>query len=170
MSGPPIVFVAVAAVAAVVLAISLYAWLRGRRSRRRGELVWADAPGAGRTLYSEQYRLYGRPDEIRRLNDGTLIPVELKSRAPPMGGVPRSHRVQVGAYCLLLEESGHRTPAFGVLRYAGGAEVRVPFDDALRSEVLDLRRAIAGTYRGEATPSSARCRRCPWRLGCDQAI
>jgi CRISPR-associated exonuclease Cas4 len=156
--------------AAVVLGVSVYALLRARRSRRRGELVWADVGNAGRTLYSDRYELYGRPDEVRRLGDGTLIPVEIKSRSAPLGGVPRSHRIQVGAYCLLLEESREATPPYGIVRYAGGTELKVPFGNPLRNEVLEVRAAVERTYRGEATPSSARCRRCPWRTVCDQAV
>ena len=157
-------------VAAVVFGTALYFLWLGRRSRHEGALVWADTRSDGETLRSDRYRLAGRPDEVRRLADGTLIPIELKSRAAPIGGIPRSHRVQVGAYCLLLEESSGRTPPYGLLRYAGGAEWRVSFDDELRNEVLALRRAVDRPYQGEATPSAARCRRCPWRSGCDRAV
>jgi CRISPR-associated exonuclease Cas4 len=95
------------------------------------------------------------------------VPIEIKHRATPRGGPTRSHRIQVAAYCLALESMTGRPPPYGLLRYSDGGEFRVPWDAAARAELLDLRAAIGRTYRGEATPSPARCARCPWRAGCD---
>ena len=155
-----------AAVAVTVLGLALAALGRARSGRRHGRLETVDI-GSGATLRSVRFRLAGRPDEIRRLADGSAVPVELKSRRAPRGGPLASHRVQVLAYCLLLEEIERIRPRYGLLRYADGKEFRVPWDAEARREILEVRAAIDRPYRGEATPSIPRCRRCPWVDSCD---
>jgi len=158
------------AAAAVVLGAALVAgavralWSR-HRDRRYGALVATDAR-RGPELVSERYRLVGRPDELRRGPDGRLVPVELKSRRSPAGGPAYSHRVQVWAYCLLLEESTGRAPAFGVVRYSD-SEFRIPWDAGARGELLRLRAELDRPYDGRARPSAGRCHACSWRLACD---
>jgi CRISPR-associated exonuclease Cas4 len=137
--------------------------------RRHGRLQSVDARGAGERLVSERYRLVGRPDEIRRRPDGRPVPVEWKSRAAPMGRPPRSHVLQVAAYCLLLEQVTGFAPPYGILRYRDGVEVEVPWDAEAREEVLRVRRAIARPYDGRALPAPAKCAGCRWRPGCDAA-
>jgi CRISPR-associated exonuclease Cas4 len=139
--------------------------LAARRERARGALVAIDA-GAAMTLRSARYRLSGRPDVLRRLPDGRVVPVELKSRAAPARGPPGSHRVQVAAYCLLVEESTGVAPPYGLLEYADGREFRVPWDAAAKAEVVRLRRELDRPYDGRATPSPAKCARCGWRSVC----
>jgi len=138
------------------------------REARYGSLVSVDAtPGSGPLLRSARYRISGRPDELRQLPDGRLVPVEFKSRPTPRNGVPRSHRIQVAAYCLLVEETTGRPPPYGIVRYGDGGEARVRWDAAVREELLEVRDELDRPYTGRATPSFARCARCPWREGCD---
>ena len=139
---------------------------RRHRDRRYGALVAADA-GSGVTLSSPGYRLRGRPDLLRRLSDGRVVPIELKSRAAPAAGPPRSHIVQVWAYCLLVESSFRVSPPYGVLRYGDGAEFRVAWNDRSRDELLGLRAELDRPYDGRATPSPAKCAHCAWRKSCD---
>ena len=136
-----------------------------RRDRAYGTLVAADA-GSPARVRSYRYRIQGRPDELRRLPDGRVVPVELKSRSAPMAGPARSHLVQVWAYCLLVEETTGRSPPFGVLRYAD-REFRVVWDRAARAELLELRYELDRPYDGRATPSAGRCAHCPWVGVCD---
>ena len=154
--------------ALVVLVLSIRAWALLRRDRRWGSLTSIDVGPRSPTLYAPRWGLSGRPDVVRTLPDGRSVPVELKSRATPAGGPPRSHRVQVGAYCLILEETTGRAPPFGVLRYGDGQEWRLPWDGPARAEVLDVLAQVRQRYDGRATPSAARCAHCPWRLGCDR--
>ncbi len=157
-----------AAMALVGLALALWA-LRAlsqrRRDNRSGRLVAVDA-GRPATLRSERYRLVGRPDELRRLSDGRLVPVELKSRSTPPRGPTPSHVVQVRAYCLLVEETAGVPPPYGILRYSDG-EFRVRWGDRARAELLAVRAELLAPYDGHATPSPARCARCPWVRVCD---
>jgi len=162
----------VAGVVAVV-GLALTAWALRALSMRRddrvlGRLVAVDA-GRPATLRSEQYQIMGRPDELRRLADGRVVPVEFKSRTTPPRGPPPSHIVQVRAYCLLVEEATGTPPPYGVLRYSDG-EFRVRWDDRARNELLSVRAELLRPYDGRATPSPARCARCPWSAVCDVRV
>lgn len=170
MALPPLTSNEEAAIVLVAVGLALAAWaLRALAQRHRevtaGELVAVDA-GRPATLRAPRYRLMGRPDALRRLADGRVIPVELKSRATPPRGPAPSHVVQVRAYCLLVEETTGSSPPYGVLRYADG-EFRVRWDASARAELLAVRAELFEPYDGRATPSPAKCARCPWVGGCD---
>lgn len=118
---------------------------------------------------SERYGLSGRPDELRRTAKGQIIPVEIKSGHPPPGGSAYpSHEIQVLAYCLILEDHG-QPPPYGLLVYGDGREVVVPWTSEARRRVLEMLSAIRQPYSGARTPSFPKCRRCPYREGCDGA-
>jgi len=161
---------ALAAVALVGGGLALTVWgVRALSARHRdlavGRLVAVDA-GAPAVLQSYRYRIRGRPDALRETPEGSLVPVETKSRSAPRAGPARSHLVQVWAYCLLVEESSGRPPPFGVLRYSD-REFRVRWDGVARQELLAVRAELARPYDGRATPSPVRCARCAWVESCD---
>lgn len=163
-------WVAAAIAGALLLSVGAMALVRLRNQRRAGRLVQTDLPSQpGVVLRSARFRLTGRPDELRELKDGRWVPVEIKSRPTPRGGPPSSHRVQVAAYCLLVEETTGRVPPFGLLRYGDGREFRVDWTPALRQDLLALRRELVAPYDGRARPSPSRCARCPWHSSCDRA-
>jgi len=155
--------------AGVVVAVAGAVSLRRRAvDRRLGELVAIDA-GRAATLRSSRYRLAGRPDVLLRAADGTLLPVELKHRPAPAAGPFPSHLVQLGAYCLLVEEATGRSPPFGVLRYTD-REVRVAWDPGLRARVIGTLDHVRETYDGRAEPTPGKCRGCVWSDRCDASL
>jgi CRISPR-associated exonuclease Cas4 len=160
----------VALAAGLVLLVAGWALWTVREQRQYGGLVQVDR-GDSRSprLRSEAWRMSGTPDELRRRPDGRFVPVEWKRRPAPGSGPFPSHRVQVWAYCLLVEENYGRSPPFGVVRYGDGVEYRIPWDEEARRELASVRRSLAGRYRGEATPSPGRCRGCGYRPSCDAA-
>lgn len=135
-----------------------------------GTTFAVDQPALGgmRQLTSERWGITGRPDELRRLKDGTIIPVEIKSSPAPRGGAPYpSHRLQLLAYCALVEESFGRTPPYGVLVYGDGSELRVSWDARAKA---DLKSAVARwtqPYMGEADPSPGKCWGCGFTAVCN---
>jgi CRISPR-associated exonuclease Cas4 len=158
--------------AGVVVGVALLLWgiselYQRYEGRRYGRLEYVDTPATSERLVSERYRLVGRPDEVRRRPDGRPVPVEWKSRPSPRDGPPRSHRLQVGAYCLLLEDLTGFSPPYGVLRYGDGSEQLVVWDERARDEVLRVREALLRPYDGRADPSPGKCAGCRWRPGCD---
>jgi len=162
---PPWVALALALVGVALLAWAVRAIAVRRSEARYGTLSAIDA-GRPMVMRSERYRLQGRPDAVRRSRDGRLIPIELKTRPSPSAGPAHSHRVQVWAYCLLVEETTGRGPPFGVLRYSD-REYQIPWDGDARRELLALRAELDRPYDGRATPSPARCARCPWANVCE---
>jgi len=152
-------------------------WLAGRTRRAAdlpaGRLLAQDTLGArrsGEPLYDPVLDLSGRPDYLVD-QGGRLIPVEIKSGHSHAG--PRSsHRLQLAAYCRLVEAVYARRPPYGVLRYADRA-FRIPFDRRLEQE---LRHTLASLREEEGRPqprsheAAERCRACGFRDGCDQAL
>src|SRR3954447_25550300 len=102
---------------------------RGRRVRGlgSGETVALDDV----TLFSERLKLVGRPDRIVRQGK-TLIPEEWKFSKR----VSEGHRLQLGAYFLLIEEEYGERPPFGVVVLGDGSRVEVKNTEDLRSKVL----------------------------------
>ena len=148
-------------------AIAARSMVRRARDRRHGALVAVDRPGIARSLRSDRFRLVGRPDALRQLSDGRLVPVEIKRRASPRGAPPASHLIQISAYCLLVEETTGAAPPYGLLRYSDGVEFRVPWDRPARQRLHDVRRRVDSPYDGSATPSRPKCAACRWHDGCD---
>lgn len=169
MVNPPIAVMLLSAGMAFLVGAAAVAYHR-HRLHREGRWIGSDLPSApGQLLRSSRWRLVGRPDEIRERPDGRWIPVEVKSRPAPPTGPPFSHRIQVAAYCLLIEETTGRPPPYGLVRYGDGQEVRIAWTPAVRAELLELRQELAVPYDGRATPSPGRCGRCPWNAACDRA-
>jgi CRISPR-associated exonuclease Cas4 len=129
MKNAPVIF----GLVIVLLGVVLVAWaLRARKIRGLGpgKTVASD----DMLLISERFQILGRPDRIIRHGE-FLIPEEWK---PSARRIYHGHRVQLGAYLLLVEEHFGVRPPFGVVVLAGGVRVEVPNTDELRAEVLSV--------------------------------
>jgi len=153
----------------LLFAIGLAMILRGRgvRSRRglsRGRPLDLD----GRNLYSARYGLAGRPDRV--FDDGGMpIPEEWKSARR----VHDSHRAQMGAYFILLEEETGIRPLYGVIVTGDGKREIVRNTDELRARVLEVADQIRARRRHlveiiQVTRPAAKCRGCGVRKSCEQ--
>jgi CRISPR-associated exonuclease Cas4 len=119
-------------------------------------------------LYSERYGLVGRPDRIER-EDGHLIPEEWKSSRR----VSHGHRLQLGTYFILIEETYGEIPPYGIVVLGDGSRVEVKNTEELRSEVLEIADAIRERRRFleaeiEVRQPAWKCQRCGQRLNCRQ--
>ena len=85
-------------------------------------------------LVSERLKIVGRPDRIVRQGE-FLIPEEWK---PSARRIYHGHRLQVVAYCLLIEEEFGVRPPHGVVVLAEGKRVEVENSEELRAEVLSV--------------------------------
>jgi CRISPR-associated protein Cas1 len=91
-------------------------------------------------MESERWGIRGKVDGVR-YRDGSLVAYEHKKGKSNRRAAWPSDRLQVIAYCALLEEATGKTILEGRIRYhADNVTVRVPFDDAARHE---LRAAVA---------------------------
>src|SRR5256886_15614969 len=75
-----------------------------------GELVYEDADGQGEPLSSSGHPLIGKPDYIVKLPDGRPVPIELKPGVHDATAPFSNHIIQVGAYCLILEDYFEQAP------------------------------------------------------------
>jgi CRISPR-associated exonuclease Cas4 len=167
--------------AVLAIAALLGGWLALRRARRArhlaglppGRVVYADT-GDWRSpdepFFSAQYGLTGKPDYLVETRAG-VIPIEVKSRAAPSQPFP-SHRLQLAAYCLLVEDAKGQAPSHGLIRYAD-AVFEVDYTPALRRELLGLLDAMRRSHRGDVSRShneARRCAGCGYRPACDQSL
>lgn len=161
---------------ALLLILSLILWAASYRLRRAsgvpvGALVYRDTDRPAEPLFSSHYRLTGKPDYLLRQGKHR-IPVEVKPGR--RGDTPRpGDRLQLAAYCLLVEETDDSPPPFGYIVYAN-ATFRVAYTPALRQELLtqldqmrdDLKAANVDRDHHDAW----RCRVCGFRERCEQRI
>lgn len=118
------------------------------------------------TLVSERLGLIGRPDRL--VEDGKdIIPEEWKSSRR----VSDSHRMQLGTYLILVEESYGVRPPYGVVVLGDGSSVKVENTEELRSEVLAIAERIR-EHRGDVEEPMTvnqpvqKCRACGQRQNC----
>ena len=134
-----------------------------------GELVYEDADGQGEPLWSSAYPLVGKPDYIVQLPDGRPVPVELKLNVHDATVPFSNHVVQVGAYCLILEDYFEQAPTHGILRYAD-REFTIDYTPALRKKVIKLLSEMERCSEQQPPPLAkqrvTKCRACAFQPTC----
>ena len=136
-----------------------------------GELAYSDLDRPGETLRSEKYDLSGRPDYIVRRN-GEFLPVEVKTGRTP--DAPHdSHLMQLGVYCILVEECYGARPSRGYLQYPEKT-FEVPFTDEFRDKVLEtslrMRMAQMTGVIHRNHERVGKCRGCSRRALCPERL
>jgi CRISPR-associated exonuclease Cas4 len=164
----------------LLLLLGLGLFFLARRQRKasglpEGSIIYTDAGDWQRNerpLFSNRYRLTGKPDYLVRQGI-EVIPVEVKSTR--LRGRPpyESHKMQLAAYCLLVEDVMGVRPSHGILRYAD-ATIRLDYTDDLRQELLATMAAMRRASTSPDVPRShddpLRCRFCGHRQVCGQAL
>ena len=129
-----------------------------------GKIVYEDLSGAQKprkVLFSETYDLCGKPDLILEQN-GVLIPVEIKNMVQN-DLYAASHRMQLLAYCLLIEETYHLAPPYGLLRYRDQM-IEIRYDRKAKKELL---KTIEAIRKGKVKKKSGlQCSLCGYRSIC----
>ena len=151
----------------------------GRRKRAgtglpQGDVIYSDTglwQEVQQPLLSRRYGLVGRPDYLVQVKENRrnfTVPVEVKSRRRPEQPLD-GHVLQLGAYCLLVEDHYKTRPPYGLLHYAD-ATLRIPFDQTLRRAVLETADAIRRARRAHDIDRQhedpARCRGCGYTHAC----
>lgn len=154
----------VLAVAVVMLAlIGVYRLVRARQFRI------VDVLSRDQTLLSSTtLGLSGRPDRLVRLRNDMVIPYEKKSSKR----LHDSHRIQVGAYLLLVEEAYGKRPAYGVLALGDDRSIKIKNTARLRRWTLRVAKEIRAqradlSRKPRMRPSPNQCRSCSFRDGCE---
>ena len=125
------------------------------------------------SLISARYGLSGRPDDLVRVDDG-IVPVELKSGRSPRSGRPYGgHKLQLAAYCLLVEDVCQAFVPHGVLQYEDRC-IRVEYTSSLRRDLLGILKELRADKRGGELHINhncpAKCRSCGFREVCGERL
>lgn len=165
-------------VAVALLLVLAGGWLYLRSGQIReasglpaGELIYVDTGNWHRNdkpLFSSRYQLAGKPDYLVKTRQ-EIIPVEVKSTRLYGKDPYNSHKLQLAAYCLLIEDTQGVRPSHGILHYAD-ATIRLPYTDALRKELLttleQMRSAFNARDIRRSHQAPARCARCGFHDVC----
>ena len=125
-------------------------------------------------LKSIKYNLAGRPDYMIKEND-LKIPVEVKTGRRPKAPF-FSHVLQIGAYCLLSEETFRTSPSHGQIRYGFENEPHnVEWEPKLKTLVIekieemnDIREGRTKAHRNHKRVG--KCNSCSRRKGCPERL
>jgi CRISPR-associated exonuclease Cas4 len=159
----------------VLLIISRKKLMSAKRARMEygipnGDIIYTDLDKPAKALFSSKFQISGKPDYIvKDKQQNVLVPVEIKSKnaKKPHWG----HVLQLGAYCLLIEEVYNVSVPFGILVYADGKQHKIKFDKSLRHEVLsvadEMRTCLKNGYVDKGTRFEGRCRYCSVRDDCN---
>ena len=167
--------------ALILLAAGVWFYLQAGRQRQAtglpaGEVIYVDTGDwrrNDRPLFSSEHQLTGKPDYL--VADGReTIPIEVKSTRLYGDDPYDSHKLQLAAYCLLVEDTTGKRPSYGILKYAN-ATLRLPYTKALRNELLDTLDQIREAHTARNIPRShddpGRCRNCGYVQDCgNQAL
>ena len=125
-------------------------------------------------LKSRKYNLAGRPDYMIKEND-LRIPVEVKTGRRPKAPF-FSHVLQIGAYCLLSEETFRTSPSHGQIRYGFENEPHnVEWEPKLKTLVLEkieeMNDILEGRTKAHRNHKRAgKCNHCSRRKGCPERL
>lgn len=104
------------------------------------------------------------------VHDKLYVPVELKTGKFPKKGMWDTHRIQLGAYLLMLEDQG-KNVSEGVLRYRGSDEQRVlVMNSMLREEVSAVvsgaKKVLESMDPPDYTDNKNKCNKCSFKDIC----
>jgi CRISPR-associated exonuclease Cas4 len=125
-------------------------------------------------LKSRKYNLAGRPDYMIKEND-LRIPVEVKTGRRPKAPF-FSHVLQIGAYCLLSEETFQSSPSHGQIRYGFESEPHnVEWEPKLKTLVLEKIEEMNDILKGRTKAHRnhkrvGKCNNCSRRKGCPERL
>lgn len=163
-----------------LLLLALVVLLKSRQWGRAaalpdGEIVYSDMGTWMRQrkpLFDRALGLTGRPDYLIEQEDGSIVPVEVKSAlAPPEPYY--GHVMQLAAYCLLVHAVYGIRPAYGIIQYRDRA-FTVGFTTRLESDALALLREIRAYQQAPEVRRNhenwRRCRACAHLKHCGDAL
>jgi len=125
-------------------------------------------------LKSRKYNLAGRPDYMIKESD-LHIPVEVKTGRRPKAPF-FSHVLQIGAYCLLSEETFQKSPSHGQIRYGFENEPHnVEWEPKLKNLVVEKIEEMNDILEGKMEAHrnhkrAGKCNNCSRRKGCPERL
>jgi len=143
-----------------------------RKHKISGKQLWARlTPKILSEQYfrSDKFNLSGIIDMLEVHDNNLFVPVELKTGNAPAKGVWDGHKIQIGAYLLLLADSG-RSASEGKVRYKESDERIVFMNSMLSEEIISLIGVVENLLSGYAVPkytdNKNKCSKCALREVC----
>ena len=121
-------------------------------------------------IESEELMLKGIVDQIYVYGD-SYVPFELKTGRTPNDGVWPSHRIQIAAYSLLLQEHFNKQIKEGFVLYLDSKQKRhIAINPYMKDEVKHLVSEVIGLIGGKELPSFCdnknKCAKCGLKDTC----
>lgn len=121
-------------------------------------------------ISSNTLELVGVIDQIE-ISRENIIPVELKTGKAPDDGLWPSHRIQLAAYLMLIEEEFSKQPEYGKVRYLDVAQDRkLTMNPFLKEEVTNLRDKVKELLNSTELPKQCenknKCASCGLKKQC----
>jgi len=112
-------------------------------------------------IKSEKLQLTGVIDQLEIYQE-EVVPVELKTGKTPNDGVWPGHKIQLGAYALLLEEERGKKVKYGKVRYLDSDDDRkVVINPFLYEEVKELTKKVICLLQADKVPNiCVNCNKC----------
>ncbi|MBT3324327.1 CRISPR-associated protein Cas4 [archaeon] len=139
-----------------------------------GEALWMKLPKGLPEIRvsSEALGMRGIVDQVN-VDEG-FIPIEIKTGKAPKDGVWKEHKIQVGAYMMLLSEHYGTEIKEGYVEYRMANEKRkVVMNEFLREDILDLIERVNELLKSDSKPERVKvewkCENCGIREKCYSA-
>jgi CRISPR-associated exonuclease Cas4 len=156
--------------ALLLIITAIFSWFWSRRERAElglppGNILYSDL-GAWipqqESLYSPEYGLVGRPEYLVSSQQGSVVPVEVRSARAP-DDPHEGHVMQLAAYCLLVEEVYGIRPDYGILQYrdrAFAVEYSIELEEDLLDVLVNMRESSFSGELNRDHEQWSRCSRC----------
>lgn len=137
-----------------------------------GEIKYIDSVRVikPKVLYSEKYKLKGKPDMII-LENNQFIPIEHK---PTSEKVYTAHIMQLLAYCLLAEETYRVTPSYGILVLKDSKKEKVDFTEEGREKLINVLTEMRDILDKNEMPvhlvGQKKCSSCGYEKMCEKLV
>ena len=122
------------------------------------------------SVESNKLGIRGRIDQIE-LYENEFVPYELKTGKSPEKGIWPGHKIQIGAYLLMLQEKAEKPIKEGFIRYLDTNDIRqVTMNPFLRDEILALITKVNLLLGSKEIPdyiaNENKCKACELRGDC----
>ena len=121
-------------------------------------------------IESEELKLKGIIDQVH-VYDDEYVPFELKTGRTPQDGIWPSHRIQIAAYSLLLQEHFKKPVKEGFVYYLDSKEKRhISMNSFMKEEVKHIVEEVISLLECKELPdfcnNENKCRKCGLRQTC----
>lgn len=120
---------------------------------------------------SDELRLKGVIDQVHAYDNEVYVPFELKTGRAPQDGVWPSHRIQIAAYSLLLQEKFNKPVKDGFVVYLDTKEKRrIAINPFMMQEVKQIAGEVMALLERKELPdfcgNENKCRKCGLKQAC----